>query len=203
MKAPWLLVPRLLLPGMLLLASATPFWEAKPPAQWTVEEAQSLLFDSPWAMTAQAGKDSLAAPVWVYVASAEPAILAEDRLRSSRKSRDEDPSWTEYREYLTENAGKYIVIAIGGANPRDLLDNSETRRVEDESRLRIGKRKYKIVGHFPPSSTDPFVRLVFPRDLQPGDRSLAFEVYVPGTGAPYRQVEFRLKDMVYRGHPSY
>ena len=142
-------------------------------------------------------------PVPVYLASADPVILAEDRLRASRKFPGEDPAWTEYREYLVENTGKYIVLAILITKPQALLDNSETRHMEEDSLLRIGKRKYHVTGHFPPSRTDPFVRLVFPREVLDTDKSLRFELYVPGTGNPYRQAEFPLKDMVYRGRRTF
>jgi hypothetical protein len=187
----------------LLLMAALPFWEAKPSGEWTLDEVRALLTDSPWAQMVNAGRDNPAPPVQIYLASAEPAIAAEDRLRAARKTESVDPAWDEYREYLLANGGRYIVLAIRVLNPESFLDNSETRHMEDDSYLRAGKRKLKVAGHFPPSSSDPYVRLVFPRELPPGDRSLKFDLYVPGAGSPYRQVEFSLKEMVYRGRPSY
>ena len=188
---------------LMLFLAAVPFWEAKPADSWTVEEARALLTDSPWAQKADTGRNRDELPAPVYLASADPVILAEDRLRASRRSHGEDPAWTEYREYLVENSGKYIVLAILVIKPEALLDNSESRRMEEESVLRSGKRKYRVTGHFPPSRTDPFVRLVFPREVFDTDKSLRFELYVPGTGRPYRQAEFRLKDMLYRGKRSF
>ena len=187
----------------LLLMAAAPFWQTTPAKDWTLDQVQTLLTDSPWAQMVDTGKGSPAPPVQMYVASAVPMIAAEDRLRAARKSEGDDPSWREYRDYLVENAGKYIVLAIRVLKAESFLDNSETRHMEDESYLRIGKRKYKVTGHFPPSSTDPYVRLVFPREILPGDRALTFDLYVPGTGGPYRQAEFRLKDMVFQGQPAY
>jgi hypothetical protein len=190
-----------LLPAALL-AFGLPFWEAKPPSEWTFDEAQSLLTNSPWAQSADAGKGG-APGVQVYLASADPVIQAEDRVRAARKSTAEDPSWTEYRDYLVENTGKSIVLAVAAPKPEALADANESRHMEDESLLRIGKRTYKMTGHFPPTRTDSFVRFVFPADIRPGDRTLRFDLYVPGTGAPYRTAEFRLRDLVYHGRPAY
>jgi hypothetical protein len=187
----------------LLLMTAVPFWQAKPSSEWTLDEVRTLLTDSPWAQMVDAGKDNPAPAVQIYVAGAEPIIAAEDRLRAARKSTGEDPSWQEYRDYLVENAGKYIVLAIRVLKAESFLDNSETKHMEDDSYLLVGKRKYKVTGHFPPSSTDPYARLVFPRELQPGDRVLTFDLYIPGAGSPYRQAQFSLKEMIYRGKPAY
>ncbi len=186
---------------LILFLAAAPFWETASPEAWTSEQMRKLLSESPWAQLADAAGNP-GVPVPVYIATAQPLMLAEDRIRATRKSDGEDPAWTEYREYLAENAGKYIVLALV-LSGRDLLDNSETRRMEEESVLVVGKRKYHVTGHFPTSSTDPLVRLVFPRDVKETDKTLRFELYVPGTGAPYRQAEFSLKNMVYRGHRSF
>lgn len=187
----------------VMMAAATPFWDTKPAADWTLDEVQAILTGSPWAQMASAGQSDVAPPVQIYVASAQPAILAEDRMRVARRKPTTDPAWEDYRAYLVENTGKYIILAIAALKPEVFLDNSETTQMEKESRMKIGKRKYKIEGHFPPSSTDPYVRLVFPRDVREGDRFLEFEVYAPGSGNPYRQVRFELKDMTYHGKPAY
>jgi hypothetical protein len=195
---------KVLLVPALLMASAAPFWDTKPPADWSIDEVQTLLTNSPWAQLVEAtGKSNPAPSVQVYVASAAPMVAAEDRLRAAKKMKTDDPSWQEYRDYLVDNTGKSIVLAIRVQKRESFLDNSETKHMEDESYLRIGKRKYRVTGHFPPSSTDPFVRLVFPREVQTGDRNLIFELYVPGVGSPYRRAEFMVKDMVYHGQPAY
>jgi hypothetical protein len=185
------------------MAAAVPFWDAKPPSDWTLDEARTLLTDSPWAQRVAAGRQSTAPLLDAYVATAEPVEKAEDRMRAARKVLSTDPSWDEYREYLAENAGKFIVLAVSALKPEAFLDAGETKRMEEESRLKIGKRKYEMAGYFPPSSTDPFVRLVFSKDVRDGDRALTFELYVPGSGAPYRIAEFPLRDMRYQGQPSY
>ncbi len=185
----------------LMMAAAVPFWDAKPAADWTLDEVLTLLRDSPWGQ--MAGQSNNAPPVQIYIASAEPAILAEDRLRVARRKPTSDPAWEDYRAYLVENTGKYIVLAMSVLKPEAFLDNGETSKMEKDSHMKIGRRKYKIEGHFPPSSSDPYVRLVFPKDVREDDRALDFEVYVPGSGNPYRQVRFELKDMIYHGKPSY
>jgi hypothetical protein len=196
-------VPSLLIGSVALLAATLPFWDSKPPGDWTLDEARTLLTDSPWAQRVAAGRHSSAPLLDAYVATAEPVEKAEDRIRAARKVVWTDPSWDEYREYMTENAGKFIVLAVSAVKPEAFLDAVETKRMEEESRLRIGRRKYEMAGYFPPSGTDPFVRLVFPKDVRDGDRVLTFELYVPGSGAPYRIAEFQLRDMRYHGQPSY
>src|ERR1017187_6240620 len=178
----------------LLIAAAAPFWDSKPPADWSIDEVQILLTNSPWAQLVDAGKTNPAPSVQLYVASAPPMLAAEDRLRAAKKLKTDDPSWQEYRDYLVDNTGKSIVVAIRTLKPDVFLDNSEIKHMENESYLRIGKRKYRVTGHFPPSSTDPFARLVFPHEVQPGDRNLIFDLYVPGVGSPYRRAEFTLKE---------
>jgi hypothetical protein len=75
--------------------------------------------------------------------------------------------------------------------------------MERESILKIGNRRLKLVTYFPPSPADPVVRLVFPADIREADRTLEFQLYVPGSGAPYRTVRFNLRTMLYRGSLSY
>ncbi len=197
MKWAWCFAP------VLLIAATDRFWETKPAAEWDFAEVNTVLTDSPWAAMVEAGKNDPAPAVQVYVATAEPVQLAEQRVRLARKAHDDAPLWQEYLDYLAENKGKVIVLAIRAVKADAFVDGSESKHMENESYLRIGKRKYKILGQFPPSSSDPYERLVFPRDVQQGDRDLVFELYIPGTGSPYRRVEFSLKDMVYHGQPCY
>lgn len=187
----------------LLLFAAAPFWQTKQPTDWTLDDARALLTNSPWAQMADAGGDSPSPPVQVYLATAEPVIAAEERLRAAKKTAETDPAWEEYVEYRIANAGKFIVLAIRVLKPEAYLDNSETKHMEDESYMRAGKKKVRVAGHFPPSSTDPFVRLVFPREVVTGDRSLKFDLYVPGVGSPYREVDFPKKELEYHGQPSF
>ena len=44
-------------------------------------------------------------------------------------------------------------------------DNRETRQMEQECVMRVGRKKLKMTGHFPPSPGDPYLRLAFPREV--------------------------------------
>jgi len=188
---------------LALLLLAAPFWEVKAPEQWTAAELESLLTDSPWAQMADAGRHTPnSPPVRVYIASAKPIRLAEHQVRiRTRSSRERTESLLEqeYREFVEQNEGKHIIVAVQVNSPHALDDAEESRRMEQETVLKIGKRKYKMTGHFPPSALDPYVRIVFPRDIRPEDRKMELQIYVPSLPSPYREVEFSLREMLYKG----
>ena len=181
--------------ALSLALAVLPFWETKPPAQWTAAEVQELLANSPWA---QSAVDALGAGIGVYLASARPMWEAELEV-IRRQPPIEDPGAQEYRDSLRENQGKQIVLAVALPDRKVLEDPVEVRRMEAECFLKVGRKKYQMTGHFPPGATDPYLRLVFPRAVTAGDKSLVFELYVPGAPSPYRRAEFRIKDLVYRG----
>ena len=194
--------PVSLLVATLLMLSGAPFWESKPPARWSDQELELLLTDSPWAQVARAG--SGAPSVQTFLASARPIQEAEnERIRRAGRLAPEEAFAEDYLDSLSQNRGKRIILAVHlpgwdpAANPR------ETRRLEAECIPRAGKRKLRMIGYFPPSATDPYLRLVFPRDITLEDRSLLFELYLPGVPQPLRQVEFRIKDLVYRNAPDF
>ena len=70
--------------------------------------------------------------------------------------------------------------------------------MEEESIMRVGRHEYKMEGHFPPVPSDPFLRLVYARAATEQDKAITFELYLPGYG-PYHAVEFRVRDMMYKG----
>jgi hypothetical protein len=184
---------------------AAPFWESHPPAQWSDAEIETFLSDSPWAQVAP-GPGNASVPVVVRLATAGPIQDAEKEQvrraslrRKSGPAAVEDPGAVEYRLWLEDNRATQIVIAIRMSTNQGLLDEREIRRMEDESVMRVGKRKIKMTGHFPPSAGDPYLRMAFPREVQASDKTLAFELYLPGVSAPFRAVEFKLKDMIVRG----
>lgn len=188
--------------AVVLLLFAGPFWESKAPEKWSDPELQALLADSPWAQMAAAPGNSIAPPVQVYLATAGPIEKAErerDRRAALKKPPADDPLAADYREWLEENRGKQIVLAAAIAKNDGLDDEGEIRRMENECVMRVGKKKYKITGHFPPSPGDPYLRLVFPREVQATDKSVVFELYLPGVPIPYREAEFRVKDMLVDG----
>ena len=194
---PWLLV--------------VPFWESTPPVEWSEEQLILLLNNSPWAQTVGDGVGRAtrlpAPPVLMYLASATPLRQAEEELIRRRYKQQPDlhaaivEAREEYQAYLAEQAGKVIVVAIP-LNANALADVGETKRMESESLLRVGKRKVKTTGHFPPTPADPILRLIFPKDLPEGAKEFTVEVYLPSIPAPYRSATFRVKDLVYRGQPD-
>ncbi|HLJ17721.1 MAG TPA: hypothetical protein VKV15_24705 [Bryobacteraceae bacterium] len=189
----------------LFFLAAPPFWEAKLPRQWTDPELALLLHDSPWAQMAPPPKSSESPPEQIYVATAHPIRDAEmERMRRrALRLHTSDSGFDEYLEFLRDNAGQHIVLAAYVPDVNALADAEESHRMEQESIMKIGRKKYKMTGSFPPTPTDPYLRLVFPRVLQPSDKSVEFDLYIPGLSGPYREIEFAVKDMVYKGQSDF
>jgi hypothetical protein len=182
----------------VFLLLATRFWETKPPQVWDEEELLQIFTDSPWAQSVPLRDYP---EITIYLASAKPMRDAEAERRR-RKAIPEDDALREYKSYLEENQDKIIVVAVRIDNKLALLDAAESRMMEDQSFLRVGKKKYKIQGHFPPSDKDPMLRLIFPRVVRGTDKELNLELYIPGIVGPYRQAAFPLKALVYQGKPE-
>lgn len=186
--------------AILLLLSGQ-FWESKAPADWSQSELNILLTDSPWAQMVQAPGSGAAPPVQVMIATAGPIEQAEkewDR-RVTKKKPEQDVLEDDYRAWLDENRAKQIVVAIL-VNKRDAFsDERETRTMEQESVMIVGHKKYKMTGFFPPTSADRYLRLAFPREVSAADKSVTFDLYVPGVGIGYRLAEFKVKDMIVNG----
>lgn len=189
---------------------AVPFWESIPAVEWSEEQLIALLNDSPWAQTSgDVGRATrLPGPsVLMYLASATPLRQAEEELIRRRFKQQPGlhaaivDAREEYKAYLAEQTGKVIVVAIP-LDAHALADAGETKRMEDESVLRVGKRRVKTSGHFPPTPADPILRLIFPKDLPAGTKEFTVEVYLPSIPGPYRNATFRVKDLVYRGQPD-
>ena len=182
---------RALIPLLFFLAQ--PFWETKAPEQWTNREIDEIRSNSPWAQTVGPSPGVL-----VYLATAAPIeqAEAEARLRTRNPLREPDP---DYLDFLREYRDRNLVLAIPYATLAGLGKGEEERKMEEESRMIVGRKEYKIVGHFPPTPSDPVLRLVFPREVRPSDKSVVFQLYLPGIDFPDRTVEFRVKDLTYRG----
>lgn len=71
--------------------------------------------------------------------------------------------------------------------------------MEQECQMIVGRKTYAIIGHFPPTPSDPVLRLVFPRAVKPADKTVAFRLYLAGLNFPERELEFRVKDLLYHG----
>lgn len=176
---------------------AQPFWDAKPPEQWSDREVDEILHNSPWAQTL--GPDPA---VDVFLASAKPIEDAETEARLHHKQPIADPD-PDYASYMSENRERMFVLAIRYAALPAAGKASEERNMEEESVLLIGKKRYKIAGHFPPIPSDPVLRLVFPRVFLPGDKRMVFRLYVPYVNFPEREIQFYEKDLLYRGKLEY
>jgi hypothetical protein len=196
---------------LLLTLLAGPFWESKAPGAWTDEELLQLLTDSPWAQAMGVSVPSQGAPVLqVYIATAGPIDVAERErdLRAKRRAPaqrqpenppDGDSLAAEYRVWLEENHSTQIVLAVRMENNRGFSDEKETRRMEEDSVMRVGRKRFKMTGHFPPSTGDPYLRLAFPRQVTLADKAVSFDLYLPGVAIPFRTVDFKVKDMIVRG----
>ena len=80
-----------------------------------------------------------------------------------------------------------------------LAKPGEDKLMEDETAMVIGKKQYPILGHFPPTPSDPVLRLIFPRAVKTTDKQVVFRLYLPGLNFPEREAVFEVKDLMYRG----
>jgi hypothetical protein len=181
----------------LLLAAhdviaADPFWTARPAAQWTDAELDGLLRDSPWAQTEG---------VTVYFGTAAPVLAAErERLRRRGEANAEFDHDTDYDEFLRERGSEVIVVTVRAQDQTGLRVNAETAKIESDCQLRSGKKLVRLLALFPPTPGDPFLRLVFPRELDPKADKVQLELYIPAMdGKAWRTFEFRVKAMQVAG----
>jgi hypothetical protein len=183
---------------------AQPFWETKAPNEWDDQQLLDLMTDSPWVYNTTF---SGASEQRVYLATAKPMRDGEAEMirrytkRNPLQPPPESTAREEYEAFLRENPGKVIVIAIRNPNLKALAEAEEVRHMEEESILKVDKKKIKANGHFPPGANDPVLRLVFPKPETLG-KELNFELYIPGVTGPYRQAIFRIKDLTYHGKPE-
>jgi len=188
--------------AILTLLTANPFWDSTDVQQWSEEQLLDFFGNSPWSQTAEAvtGRDG----ILTFLATAKPVQNAEREQRRRRMKKIagvdtvQDPAWDEFQEFLERDISRYIVLAV--AIPVEATrDGSEMSLMENQSVLKLGKQKIKMSGYFPPSPTDPFTRLIFPRAGTENAKELIFELFLPGTGTPYRQAFYPRKLMTYRG----
>ena len=183
-----------LLPVLFFLAQ--PFWESKPPEKWTSLEIEELRGNSPWAQTTGPSPEVL-----VYLATAQPIEDAEEELRLRKKDPLPEPD-PDYASYLSENREKAIVVAIPYPTLHGLDKAEEVHSLEEESVMIVSGRTYKMIGYFPPMQSDPVLRLVYPRQVRGGDKTIVFRLYLAGISFPEREVQFRVKDLMYHGKPA-
>ena len=127
------------------------------------------------------------------------------RLRMKKNPRPMAELDPDIVEYLRDNRERHFILAITYpfARPATAIarlgDARENKKMEEESVMVIGRKTYHIVGHFPPTPSDPVLRLIFPRELRTSDKSVLFRLYLPGVNFPERETEFRVKDLMYQG----
>lgn len=186
------------------LLAADPYWVTKECSQWSEEELELFLSDSPWARQAEAvamrGAKGTASRT--FLATATPMRIAEQewrRRRIPKDLRENDGAWQEYQEFLEKDAAKFLILAV--AIPKQAaMDAKEMAEMENQSTLRVGKKKIKMSGYFPASESDPFTRLIFARAGVEGAKELVFELYVPGDGGGnFREAIYVAKEMQWKG----
>ena len=141
----------------ILLMFAASFWETKAPADWTDDELVRMFTESPWGqmVAATAVKDTLGTPVQIYLASAGPMHGGGEgrRRRYVRKGNapaEESPMEAEYRIWLEDNHATQIVVAARINRSKDFDDATQTKRMENDSFMQVGRKKFKMTGNFPP-----------------------------------------------------
>jgi hypothetical protein len=185
-----------LLPPLLFFL-AQPYWEVKPPEKWTDAEIAAMRNTSPWAQ--QIGQPPQM--VTVFLATAAPIEAAETELRlrlkkNPRPLAEPDP---DYVDYLREHRNDAFVLGVTYPTLAGLGHSDESKLMEEETVMVLGRKEYKILGHFPPTPSDPVLRLIFPRMVKPSDKTVFFKLYLAGLKFPEREVEFRVKDLMYQG----
>jgi hypothetical protein len=181
---------------LVCLAAASGFWDTKPPEEWSVEQVREILEYSPWSQTIRSRGDA----IQVHLASALPMRQAEQRQRMMQKRPGANSAtFDEYLAMVEE--GKYIVLAVRMKDAEAFADGVLVSRMQKDSRMRADKKSFDLITYFPPSPSDPYLRLVFPRAAVV--KSIDFTFLIPGATDPYRQATFMAKDMMYRGKLEY
>lgn len=191
--------------ALLSLLTAQPFWDTTDVDKWSEEQLIEFFENSPWAQPAESSNTGTG--VVTFIATAKPVQLAERELRRRRTKKlpggdaPADPAWDEFQEFLERDSAKYLVLAVS-IPAQATLEASEMAIMESQSVIRVGKQKIQMSGYFPPSPTDGFTRLIFPKAGLENAKEIRFELFLPGTGTPYRQVFYQRKSMTYRGKPE-
>jgi hypothetical protein len=134
-----------------------------------------------------------------WFATAEPIEEAENeaRVRVRNPLRQPDP---DYINFVADNRETAFVLAVAYPNLTGLAKEPEPwKAVEKEAVLLVGGRSFPIEGLFPPGPDDRTLRMVFPRVVKASDKAVQFRLYLPGLPFPEREVEFKVKDLMYHG----
>ena len=71
-------------------------------------------------------------------------------VRKSNRLVVESPMDTSVVKGIDDNHATQIVLAVRVPWTKDFGDAGEVKRLEEESIMRVGRKKYKMTGHFPP-----------------------------------------------------
>jgi len=173
------------------------FWESRPPEEWTRAEVERLLSDSPWAQSSD---------IRVYIASAEPVRRAEmlwkDWLKADPGAEARVVAEDDYEDFLRQHPGEHIIVGVALPNALGTPDPREVAEMEKKSRIKLDKRKYAMLAFFPPTPGDPVLRMVFPRKFTGDEKKLTLELYLPVIRLPYRNFEFPVSALEWKGKPA-
>lgn len=190
-------IPSRRVPQPAISSGGPRFWETRPPEEWTRAEVDRLMSDSPWAQSSD---------VRVYIASAEPVRRAEllwrERLKGdlgpeARFEQDDD-----YEDFLRQHPEEHLIIGVHLPNALYAPTPREVAEMEKKSRIKLDKRKYSMLAFFPPTPGDPVLRMVFPRKFAGDEKKLTLELYLPGLNLPYRNFEFPIRLLEWKGKPA-
>jgi hypothetical protein len=178
----------------LLFFLVQPFWEAKPPERWSDREIEIMRTASPWTGTLDPSPGLL---IWFATARPIEEAEGEARLRKRNPLAQPDP---DYLDFLRDNREQVFVLAVAYPTLSGLgKEAGAWKTVEKETAMRVASKSYRIEGLFPPTPSDPVLRLIFPRNVKPTDKSIDFVFYLPGLPFPEREAQFRVKDLTYHG----
>ena len=193
---------------LLLWLAAAPFWQEKAPAEWSDLQLAQFLNDSPWAQAAKGAGKVQGAPVQTYLASSKFVEQAEKernrRAALRRKQTEEGALAEEYRFWYEDNRAEQVILAVRVGATVAFSEQGEIRHMLEDSAMRSGNVKVKMSSYFPPSVSDPYVRMAFPRSIvQESEKVLGFDLYLPGIATPFRTAEFVVSELVVDGKADY
>src|SRR5437762_8397704 len=120
--------------ALWLALAAAPSWETKTPREWSEEQLRMILTDSPWAQGIGGS--------YAFLATAKSVREAEVEIWRRRTVKGAEAPDAEYTDFLANDQGRHIVLAISYPDPRALADAADARRMEEESILKVGRKKY-------------------------------------------------------------
>lgn len=217
--------------ALALTLGAKDFWEA-PYEEWTRPQVVKLFNDSPWAqlqtntvesMRGSRGQNEFHYAFTVRLLSARPMREAYYRMLQLMNNYDELPP--ERRKELDtrinwllddEQVKDQVVVSVafksddpdGSRNVKRFLDTATTDTLNQSVYLFSSRGRDDLMKYVPAGQEGVGARFIFPRQLngapllQPGDKELRFEFYVPPIGQKL-MVWFKPSKMTYKGGLAY